>query len=108
MRLLVNVVKCLLQVDARKFPAYAPGMDNERDLEARRIYLREGSYQAVADRLGVSKARAYTLVQRANLRSPLTWKHGSPEDQRAMIAYWRACMQRAGIRALPSLEGPHE
>jgi hypothetical protein len=80
-------------------------MANERDLEARRIYLREGSYHAVALALGVSKQRAYVLIQRANKSAPLSVPtvtvnvaSGTPtEDRDAIGVAVRSALEKVGI-----------
>lgn len=72
--------------------------------EIRREWLRQGGNSEAAARAisaaghPITRQGVHKHVQRANRLQPLTYQRGEPEDQRAMVAYVRACLTAAGIR----------
>ena len=65
----------------------------------RRVWLAVGGdYSAAAEKVRTTRQNLTYHVNRLNEREPLTYQHGCAEDRAAMVAYVRACLDRAGIR----------
>ena len=70
-------------------------MDSEH---VRQVWLEHGgSLTKAGAALGITKQLVDYHVRKANREHPLTYQEGSPANQRAMMAYVRACLVRAGI-----------